>query len=68
MRDDAPKWYQNKKDIDNLIKFVLDALNGKAYIDDRQVVSIRSTKVYADHARTQIRMKLLTNDDGLPGV
>ena len=32
-------------DIDNLCKFVLDALNGIAYHDDRQVVQLKSLKL-----------------------
>lgn len=32
-------------DIDNLAKFVLDALNGIAYADDRQVVKLVATKL-----------------------
>ena len=34
-----------KPDIDNLAKFVLDALNGAAYTDDDQVVSLELIKV-----------------------
>jgi Holliday junction resolvase RusA-like endonuclease len=29
-------------DLDNLIKFVLDALNGKLYADDSQIVRFRN--------------------------
>lgn len=35
-----------KPDIDNTLKVVLDALNGVAYEDDRQVVEVRCRKWY----------------------
>ncbi len=35
-----------KPDIDNVIKSVLDALNGEAYSDDKQIVEIRAVKYY----------------------
>jgi Holliday junction resolvase RusA-like endonuclease len=33
----AGEWHSKKKDLDNLVKFVLDSLNGRAYVDDAQV-------------------------------
>ena len=53
-----PPKYPKRKDIDNLIKFVLDALNGKLYEDDCQVVSIKATKIYGDEAQTTIIFNL----------
>lgn len=38
-----------KPDLDNVLKLVMDALNGKAWHDDRQVVSIRAER----HMRTR---------------
>lgn len=35
-----------KPDMDNIIKCVLDALNGKAYVDDKQVVETIGRKYY----------------------
>jgi len=37
-----------KPDCDNIIKIICDALNGLAYVDDRQIVSVSCRKVYAD--------------------
>jgi Holliday junction resolvase RusA-like endonuclease len=37
---------QKKPDIDNVTKAVLDALNGLAYSDDKQVVDITASKWY----------------------
>lgn len=35
-----------RPDIDNIVKVVMDALNGVAYKDDSQVVDIKARKVY----------------------
>lgn len=38
---------QKKPDIDNIVKTVLDALNGVAYQDDTQVIQVSAVKVYS---------------------
>lgn len=38
-----------RKDLDNVVKSCLDALNGLAYQDDSQVVEIHAYKAYAEH-------------------
>ena len=40
--------YPSSCDLDNLIKFVLDALNGVLYDDDSRIVGINAYKVWAD--------------------
>lgn len=35
-------------DLDNLVKLVLDSLNEHAYIDDRQIVSVKAVKEYCN--------------------
>ena len=56
------KWQKipmsKKPDIDNLIKYVLDALQGiNGYIvDDSQVIRIYAEKSYSDKPRTEIMM------------
>lgn len=40
--------YTKKPDIDNLLKFVLDALNGEYFNDDAQVYGIMGRKHYAE--------------------
>jgi Holliday junction resolvase RusA-like endonuclease len=45
-----------RPDIDNLLKLVLDALNGVVWADDAQVVSITATKVYAAQPGTYVRV------------
>jgi Holliday junction resolvase RusA-like endonuclease len=37
-------WCNNKKDVDNCAKAILDALNGILYEDDRQIVKLTVTK------------------------
>jgi Holliday junction resolvase RusA-like endonuclease len=64
---DMPKSYAKMKnkpehptrcDLDNLIKFVLDALNKKLYQDDSQIVKITAVKKYDAEAKTV--MKFIT--------
>lgn len=56
----SPKLHIKKPDIDNLIKFVLDALNGQLYVDDSQVVSITATKQYAPESCIEIKVVEIT--------
>lgn len=46
-----------KPDIDNLAKTVLDALNGTAWVDDKQIIDLRVTKAYSTDDFTFIRVK-----------
>lgn len=43
-----------RPDIDNLVKIVLDGLNGVAYLDDKQVVEIFASKAYSKEPRTEV--------------
>ena len=56
-----------RTDVDNLAKFVLDALNGVLYVDDKQVASLTVTKVYDDEepytGSTDVIVKSLTMED-----
>jgi Holliday junction resolvase RusA-like endonuclease len=45
-----------KPDLDNLIKFCKDCLNGIAWNDDAQVISINASKKYGDDAGTVLRI------------
>lgn len=56
----SPKHYTKKPDIDNLIKFILDALNGQLYIDDSQIISITATKQYASESCIEIKVVEIT--------
>lgn len=45
-----------KPDCDNVIKIILDALNGIAYKDDNQVVKIKFQKLYATKGSVRVRL------------
>lgn len=49
-----------KPDSDNIAKVILDALNGIAYGDDKQVVSLTVTKLYDETARVEIEIGRFT--------
>jgi len=46
-----------KPDIDNVLKVVLDALNGVAYKDDSRVVEVYARKIYSLTPKLVIEMK-----------
>lgn len=46
LKPSAPKCHLQKPDLDNLVKFVLDAMNGHFYKDDSQIVSIKCSKIF----------------------
>ena len=51
-------------DLDNLVKFVLDALNAKAYEDDSQIAVIKSAKFYTEgEPYTKVIIRSLTEED-----
>lgn len=45
-----------KPDIDNVIKAVLDALNGYAYKDDSAVVKVIAEKRYSENPRVEVML------------
>lgn len=51
---------KRRRDVDNMLKLVLDALNGVAYDDDHQVVEVSAIKVLSAHTpRTIVRIEQL---------
>ena len=46
-----------KPDVDNCVKIVLDALNGVAYYDDKQVVSVSCEKYYGETGYLRISIQ-----------
>lgn len=46
-----------KPDCDNIIKVVLDALNGVAYYDDKQVICVSCNKYYGERGYIKIQIK-----------
>ena len=56
-RQDGTILPSRKPDIDNVLKIVLDALNGVAYKDDSRVVSVSGRKSYGITPKLMIEMK-----------
>lgn len=48
--------HHQRRDVDNMLKGVLDGLNGVAWVDDNQVLSVTASKVYVSsgEARTEV--------------
>ena len=63
LKTEAALYWPKKPDIDNLVKFVLDAANGVLFKDDSQVVRVLATKMYDDRGdfegRTHVSANLL---------
>ena len=54
---DGLTWHDKKPDLDNVCKAVIDSLNGRAYVDDSQIVRIDAAAFYAEKTgkpRTEI--------------
>jgi len=56
IKDSSPAFPAVMPDIDNYEKFILDCMNGIVFVDDRQVVSIRSDKRYTLNPRTEVNI------------
>ena len=58
LKASAPRWHTKRPDLDNLIKFVLDALGGRGiyWKDDSQVYSIVAQKLYDEKPRVVIEI------------
>ena len=55
LKPSAPVWHIARPDIDNFIKFIMDALNGTYWRDDSQICLISAKKIYTGMApRTEI--------------
>ena len=48
--------HTKKPDIDNMIKSVLDALNGVAWVDDSQIVRLTAMKLYCEDPYVYIKI------------
>ena len=47
LKPNSPNYNTNNKDLDNMVKFVLDAFNNKLYNDDCQIIEINCKKLYS---------------------
>lgn len=64
LKKTAPKYNTSKRDLDNFIKFVLDALNKILYIDDSQIIEIESGKYYSEENIGYIIGKFIPINEG----
>lgn len=51
-----------KPDLDNLVKAVLDAINGIVFIDDKQIVDLIVKKRYSDKPRINVAVRELLGE------
>lgn len=56
LKDNAPTWHIGKPDIDNLLKFVMDALNKVFWHDDSPICSCIAQKRYDEKPRVVIEI------------
>lgn len=54
--------HDTKSDLDNLIKFSLDAMNGLVYRDDALIYEIYAIKIYSSEPRTEIEINYTIDD------
>ena len=54
LKQDAPITHIGRPDIDNLIKFIMDSLNGVYWKDDSIIYDIVSSKYYDEIPRTDV--------------
>lgn len=52
-----------RPDIDNLIKAILDGLNGTAFKDDNQIVELSASEYYSEEPRTVVFIKEIEHDE-----
>lgn len=63
LKSSAPKSHVSKPDIDNMIKFVGDALNGIYFKDDSQICKVKAFKMYTNFTpRTEIFLTELSDE------
>lgn len=48
--------HTKRPDVDNIVKAVLDALNGVAYYDDSQIAEVMISKAYAEQPKVMIEL------------
>ena len=54
--------HTKKPDIDNIMKSILDALNGVAWLSDSQVVEMRAAKGYSETPEAVVTIKTLDSE------
>lgn len=59
LKPNAPEWHISRPDVDNLIKFVADSLNGIFWRDDTLICHVEAFKRYSERPRTEVIIKIL---------
>ena len=59
----APRKHIKKPDVDNLVKFYLDAMSGVFFKDDRQITTVLAKKLYAKSGEEPRTYVCITQDD-----
>ena len=57
LKENAPSFVQKRPDIDNLVKFVADALNGIFWNDDAIIVILHAAKHYSTTPRVDLKIE-----------
>ena len=57
LKPNPPLAYTNKPDIDNMLKFVMDAGNNVVWYDDSQIWKVEMEKVYSEIPSTTIEIE-----------
>lgn len=61
------EWKTSRADVDNIEKMVMDSLNTVAWLDDAQIASSRTSKVYGDIPQLQVRIRSLACPETITG-
>lgn len=59
LKDNPPEYHTARPDVDNLSKFVMDALNKIYWKDDSYIVSLNVQKMYSENPRTEIEISII---------
>ena len=54
LKDNVPSLHVSKPDIDNMVKFYLDAMTGTFWEDDASVCTIEASKIYSEDGLVEI--------------
>jgi Holliday junction resolvase RusA-like endonuclease len=54
LKESAPTLHVSKPDIDNLVKFYLDAMTGSFWKDDSSVCTVEASKIYSEEGLIEI--------------
>ena len=56
LKDNVAVWHTSRNDCDNLLKFVMDAMNKIYWKDDATISQCTVKKQYSDNPRTEIKI------------